>query len=261
MSDRQWSRRTQDEADGWGEFPGFGWIKDLPPEIQLVVPRVTPSESFESLNRQDLERLLDESKVHVFVEDEDQPALSEGVTTEWDLITKLNRRRLNIRICHEYDRVYERTVFPFSETLTANGVIAVRLTDNSTFEVLDLNLVVCVLTMWVLDTPGAQTPAYLKVQALRDLDVSRVLIPLDEQRRELLSDCVQLVQCAEPRVRRALLLHIAGCRDIGLRLDLSRSLGQLFITLGRRHAYVDDYYRFMEFMPDIDWTETRQRMT
>jgi hypothetical protein len=252
--EREHERDIYDHQRGVRDLHGLGRIQNPPLDLELALTR----QKFpppEELNQSDLSRLISGSRCLILLEEDGQDALSEGMMVEWSLLQEQGGRMLNARICGGYERAYQRTIFPFSEGFQPNSVIAVRKTDLNGMKAEDIELVTFVLALWCDDKAGRDNIIHQQGQRVYSLDISKGGVRITGRGMYLYALCRKLAMSDDPNLRRVALLNVAALRDLSLRLEMCKYLARTFIDPGSPRKHMDDYFRFMELTPDMEWTE------
>jgi hypothetical protein len=251
MSDHDRQLETSRYLQGYRDLEGMGSIKNPPPELELVLGRRPRSPD---INRSDLARLIGESTLIVLVEEVGQEALSAGVGVELDILRESGKRTLNVRICDDVTTAYGESMYPLDEIAPSGGSLAVRRTPAGHFSEDDLDVVVLVLALWCDDEPDRRGAAPRWDQPKHDPDFT--ICPVEVSPRGMFRHeaILRLAASNDDHVRRTSLMYASTCLG-HLRHELCRFLGRKFMTLTWASPHIDDYQRFMNLTPDIDWTK------
>jgi hypothetical protein len=248
VSDREREMQVHRHRQGYRELQGLGWIQNPPPDLAMVLGRPARAKA---VNNHDLARLIAASALIVLVEDPGQEAVSDGVNIELDLLRGSGKRTVHVRICDDVATAYGASAYPMDDPRLSGGAIALRRTPNDDFAERDLELVILLIALWCDDAPerGVRRPDDPKH------DPNFGICPVSMSPRGMFryQATLQLAALDDDHVRRCTLMYLTTCHD-HLRHELCRFLGRMMMTMNESSPHFDDYVRFMELTPDIDWS-------
>jgi len=239
---------------GYSNLRGMGWIQNAPTDLKITLQKQeypAPDE----FNEGDLVSLLSDSHCLILLEDEHQEQLSEGVHTEVGLIRSrnLDKRVLNIRLYKRREDAYFRSIYPFSGDLPLSGVVGIGMSPNSDIRPEDIELVTFIIALWCAEEGGGQAAEPKRRGPVVDPGFDRCPVGMEAGDLYRYKTAIHLATSEQDHIRRTALLYMSAARTQGLRHALCRWLANLFRHDGPWQQHVNDFLRFMEFLPDIDW--------
>lgn len=252
--------RANEYREGYRDIRGMGWVKNPPAELSLILgKRHAPAPS--AFNESDLSRLLSTSHCLIFVEDEHQTEVSEGVHSELQLLREHEKRLLNVRLYGKREDAYLRSVYTFSDALRVNGVVGISAVPEDDIPQEDIELITFIVSMWCDDSGGPKDLVHQQGQPRVAPGFDRCPVGLGPRDLYRYKTVVRLATADRVHIRQAALLYMAGSRSTELRHELCRFLADLFRHDGSWQRHFSDFDRFMELTPDIDWSPIIREMS
>jgi len=151
-------QRFRDHVSGVYDVDGIGKVRVSPGQrldaIHLL-PGGLNKPYPKRLNRDDLGRLIEQSRVVLLVEDDDGDRLTSGMAEELQILRNSRTRKINVRITSALDRIKEQSIFEFP-VIADDHTLAARESSGDNFH----NR----LTVWLLkSSPGQFEPESLSV--------------------------------------------------------------------------------------------------
>jgi hypothetical protein len=250
VSDRERENQAFRHKQGYRELQGMGWIQNPPPELALVLGRPARENA---VNKHDLARLITDSSLIVLVEDPGQETVSDGVNIELDILRGSGKRTVHVRICDDVATAYGASAYPLNDPQLSGGAIALRRLPNGDFSESDLELVVLLIALWCDDTPARHGVARRPNEPKHDPNFTICPVSMSPRGMFRYESTLRLAASDDDHVRRCTLMYISTCHD-HLRHELCRFLGRMMMKMNKSSRHLDDYLRFMELTPDIDWS-------